>query len=219
MADADTNADETQVTDDRITIYADYVCPFCYLGTRSLDQYQDGRDEPLAVDWRPFDLRRGKRNPDGSVDHDANDGKDDQYYEQARQNVRRLQDEYGVEMSQEIATEVDSFNAQVASWYVKQEFPDRWDAFDEAIYTALWQDERDIGDSQVLTDLADDVGLPSDEIRKAVEDDDYRADLEKRFADAHEDGVTGVPMFVSDGRVARGAVPPEHLKRLVEGGQ
>ncbi|MFA9415878.1 DsbA family protein [Natrinema sp. HArc-T2] len=215
MTDADTGS--TPDGADRLEIYADYVCPFCYLGTRSLAQYREDRDQPLVVEWHPFDLRRGKRNPDGSIDHDVADGKDDQYYEQARRNVHRLQDEYGVEMAQEIATDVDSFNAQVASWYVKTEYPDQWAAFDEAIYTALWQDGRDIGDVDVLAELAADVDLPTDEIRDAVADDDRRAALEERFAKASQRGITGVPTFVSDGHVARGAVPPEHIARLVEG--
>ncbi|OLZ42092.1 disulfide bond formation protein DsbA [Natrinema saccharevitans] len=215
MTDADSGP--TPETTDRIEIYADYVCPFCYLGTRSLAQYREDRDEPLTVDWHPFDLRSGKRNPDGSIDHDVDDGKGDEYYEQARQNVRRLQEEYGVEMAQEIATDVDSFDAQVASWYVKGEYPDRWAAFDEAIYAALWQDGRDIGDVDVLADLAADCELPVDEVRDAVDDDGIRAELEDLFAQAQQTGVTGVPTFVSDGRVARGSVPPEHLERLVEG--
>ncbi|TMT85379.1 DsbA family oxidoreductase [Haloterrigena sp. H1] len=215
MADAGTGS--IPETADRIEIYADYVCPFCYLGTRALTQYREERDEPLAVEWHPFDLRRGKRNPDGSIDHDVDDGKDDQYYEQARRNVRRLQDEYGVEMAQEVATDVDSFDAQVASWYVNEAYPDQWAAFDEAIYTALWQDGRDIGDVDVLAELADSVGLPAGEIRDAVTDDDCRATLEERFAAASQRGITGVPTFVSDGHVARGAVPPEHIARLVEG--
>ena len=53
MADADTGS--TPETVDRIEIYADYVCPFCYLGTRSLAQYCERRDEPLVVEWHPFD--------------------------------------------------------------------------------------------------------------------------------------------------------------------
>jgi len=215
MADADTGS--TPETADRLTIYADYVCPFCYLGTRSLAQYREGRDEPLAVEWHPFDLRRGKRNPDGSIEQDVDDGKDDEYFEQAKENVRRLQEEYGVEMAQELAIDVDSFDAQVASWYVKREYPGRWAAFDDSIYTALWQDGRDIGDVDVLADLAEDADLPADEIRDAVADESLRAELEDRFAEAQQQGITGVPTFLSDGRAARGSVPPEHLERLVEG--
>ena len=201
----------------RLTVYADYVCPFCYLGTRSLEQYRDRRPEPLAVEWHPFDLRRGNRSPDGSIDHDADDGKDEAYYEQARRNVRRLQAEYGVEMGQELAIKVDSLPAQQASWYVNRTHPATWAAFDEAIYEALWQDERDIGDADVLADLAVDVGLSDEAIRSALEDTDLRTELEERFAEAQRRGISGVPTFVSDGRVARGAVPPERIAQIVEG--
>ncbi|QRV16572.1 DsbA family oxidoreductase [Haloterrigena salifodinae] len=210
---------ETADSSDRLELYADYVCPFCYLGTRSLEQYREGREAPLEIDWQPFDLRSGKRNPDGSIDHEADDGKDDQYYEQAKQNVRRLQEEYGVEMNQIMATEVDSLPAQQASWYVKQEYPEQWAAFDEAIYQALWQDGRDIGDADVLADLAETVGLPVDEIRSAVDDDGLRTELEDQFQAAQRRGITGVPTFVYEDHAARGAVPPAQLERLVEGAE
>ncbi|WP_265109978.1 DsbA family oxidoreductase [Halosolutus halophilus] len=207
----------TSSDSESLTLYADYVCPFCYLGKRSLEQYRETRDEPLAIDWHPFDLRRGKRGPDGSIDHDVDDGKDDAYFEQAKENVRRLQDEYGVDMAQEIAIEVDSLQAQQASWYVKNTYPDRWADFDAAIYDALWQDGRDIGDVEVLSELAEDAGLPADEIRDAVDDDGLRAELEDRFDAARQQRITGVPTFVFEGHAARGAVPPAQLERLIEG--
>ncbi|MCU4740759.1 DsbA family oxidoreductase [Natronoglomus mannanivorans] len=206
-----------QTETDRLLVYADYVCPFCYLGRQSLEQYQESRERRLEIDWQPFDLRRGKRNPDGSIDHDVDDGKDDEYFEQARQNVRRLQERYDVEMAQEIATEVDSLPAQLASLAVKEEYPEAWRAFDDAIYEALWQDGRDIGDADVLAELAADVGLPSDFVREALADDDRRDRLEEHFTEAAERGITGVPTFLFDGYAARGAVPPAQLERLVEG--
>ncbi|WP_246998336.1 DsbA family oxidoreductase [Halosolutus gelatinilyticus] len=214
---SDTDAATSTTGTDRLTLYADYVCPFCYLGKRSLEQYRETRDEPLAVEWHPFDLRSGKRNPDGSIDHDAEDGKDDEYFAQARENVRRLREEYGVEMAQELAIEVDSLNAQLASWYVQGAYPERWADFDAAIYEALWQDGRDIGDVAVLTDLAEKTGLPADEIRDAVDDDGLQAELDEQFAEARQQRITGVPTFVSDGHAARGAVPPAHLERLIDG--
>ncbi len=79
---------------DEITVYSDYVCPFCYLGRESLRRYQATREEPLAIDWHPFDLRSNERRPDGSIDHSVDDGKDESYFEQARENVRRLQERY-----------------------------------------------------------------------------------------------------------------------------
>ncbi|WP_256393644.1 DsbA family oxidoreductase [Natronoarchaeum rubrum] len=208
----------SQQTTEQITVFADYVCPFCYLGRESLDQYQAERDEELEIDWHPFDLRSGKRGPDGEIDHSVDDGKDESYFEQAKENVRRLQDEYDVEMELELSREIDSLNAQVASYHVKQHYDyDQWLDFDEAIYAALWQEGQDIGDPDVLADLAAEVDLDATEIRDAIDDDGLREELTQQFSVAQQQGVTGVPTFAYEGYAARGAVPPEQLRRLVEG--
>ena len=201
-----------------ITVYSDYVCPFCYLGRESLSRYQADRETALEIDWQPFDLRSGKRNDDGSIDHSVDDGKDDDYFEQAKESVRRLQETYDVEMTLDLATEVDSLNAQVASYYVKAHYDyETWLAFDEAIFAALWTEGRDIGSEEVLVDLADDVGIDTEEITAALDDDTLRDELTDEFVAAQQAGVTGVPTFVAEGHAARGAVPPAQLRRLIEG--
>jgi len=200
-----------------ITVYSDYVCPFCYLGRESLSQYQTRRDADLEIEWRPFDLRSQKRNPDGTIDHSVDDGKDDEYFEEARQNVRRLQERYGVEMAQEIATEVDSLPAQVLSYHVREHHDyATWLDFDEAVFEALWRDGEDIGDADLLVELAVEAGGGSEEARSALDDDALRGEVRERFAEAKRDGITGVPTFVYGDHAARGAVPPEQLERLVE---
>ena len=205
-------------TDEDVVVYSDYVCPFCYLGRKSLDRYQETRDEELRIDWHPFDLRSGKRGLDGEIDQSVDDGKDDAYYEQAKQNVERLQDQYDVDMEVDIATDVDSLDAQVASYYVKEEYPyETWLEFDEGVFDALWQKGRDIGDTDLLVSLAEDAGLDGKEIRSAIADDTLREAVRERFTEAQREGITGVPTFAYDGYAARGAVPPEHLRRLVEG--
>ena len=211
---AASGADEPEA----ITVYSDYVCPFCFLGRQSLSQYQETREEPLAIDWHPFDLRAGKRGPDGEIDRDADDGKDEDYYEQARENVRRLQAEYDVEMTEALRTDVDSLPAQVVSVHVRETAPDAWLAFDEGVFDALWLDGRDIGDRDVLADVAADAdGLDADVVDRALDDDSLRERVTDLFDAARRRGVTGVPTFAYDGHAARGAVPPEQLERLVEG--
>jgi predicted DsbA family dithiol-disulfide isomerase len=203
---------------EQLVVYSDYVCPFCYLGRASLDRYQDGREDPLEIDWRPFDLRSQQRKPDGSIDHSVDNGKDDEYYEQAKQGVRRLREKYDVEMAQEIATDVDSLPAQVVSYHVKSTHDyETWLAFDEAVFAALWQAGRDIGDEDVLVDIATEVGIDAETVRSALDDDGLRAELREQFGAAQQQGITGVPTFAYDGYAARGAVPPEQLERLVDG--
>jgi len=213
MSNPDAGASDSP---DSITVYSDYVCPFCYLGRQSLEAYQETREEPLAIDWHPFDLRAGQRGPDGEIDDSADTGKDEAYYEQARENVRRLQDEYDAEMAQELRTDVDSLPAQIVSVHVRETAPDSWLAFDEGVFAALWQEGRDIGDREVLADIAGDVdGLDPAVVDEALDDDDLRDRVTDLFTAARERGVSGVPTFAYDGHAARGAVPPEQIRRLV----
>lgn len=201
-----------------IQVFSDYVCPFCYLGRESLRQYQEQREQELEIDWRPFDLRAQKRGENGEIQHDVDDGKDDAYYEQAKQNVRRLQEKYDVEMTVDLATDIDSFDAQVLSYYISQNYPyETWLEFDRAVFDELWIEGKDIGDRDLLLDLAEDVGVDREEANQALDDADLRTEVTQKFQEAHEMGISGVPTFVYDQYAARGAVPPEQLERLVEG--
>ena len=202
--------------DETLTVFADYVCPFCYLGYGSLEQYLESADDPPAVEWHPFDLRSQKRGPDGEIDHSVDDGKDDEYFEQAKQNVRRLAEKYDVEMNLDLARDIDSWDAQKVA-LVLQRSHDRetFAAFHEAVFDALWVDGRDIGDEDVLLEIAAEAGVQEDVVRDILADEDLDAELQNRFEDAQQIGITGVPTFVYDQHAARGAVPPAQLRQLV----
>ena len=200
-----------------VRVYADYVCPFCYLGYASLEAYREDREGPLDVEWHPFDLRSRKRRPDGTIDPSIDDGKDDSYYEEARRNVRRLAEEYNVEMAQHLRKDVDSYGAQRVALRVREEHPEAFEAFHRGVFDALWEKGRDVGDASVLADIAEAAGLPAGYVPDVLADDDSADALEDAFEAAAEFGITGVPTFVHDEYAARGAVPPEQLARLVEG--
>ncbi len=120
-------------------------------------------------------------------------------------------------MTLDIARDVDSLPAQLVSFHVKETAPDQWRAFDEAVFEALWVGARDIGDREVLRELAENVGLDPGVVDEALEDEALRERLNEQFSAAQRHGVTGVPTFAYDGYAARGAVPPDQLRRLIEG--
>ena len=200
-----------------LSVYSDFVCPFCYLGRESLREYAAETDDPPEVQWELFDLRGYKRAPDGSIQDDVDDGKDEDYFDQVRENVARLQEEYDAEMvSLDTIGEVDSWNAQQAALFVRQtEDEETFTAFYDAVFDALWQEGRDIGDPDVLSDIAEGVGIDPDAVRDATEDPQLESELKSEFEAAQKRGITGIPTFVYDGHAARGAVPPEHLTRLM----
>jgi predicted DsbA family dithiol-disulfide isomerase len=208
----------SQVSQDKLTVFSDYVCPFCYLGRAAMEEYLEDAEDPPEVEWHVFDLRGYKRNPDGSIDHDVEDGKDEDYFAQVRENVERLKEEYDVEMTLDFSKDLDSWNAQTVSLYIEQAYDEEtFLKFHDRTFRALWEDGRDIGDADVLVDIAGEVGVPEDEVRDAVADDGLEAELEARFEEAKEMGISGIPTFTYDGHAARGAIPPEQFERLIKG--
>jgi predicted DsbA family dithiol-disulfide isomerase len=202
---------------DEIVVYSDYVCPFCYLGRASLDQYRQSREEPLDTEWHPFDLRGHKRDASGEIQDDVDDGKDEAYFEQVRENVARLGEKYDAEIDLDAVPDTDSWDTQQAALYVREAHPEQFEAFDDALFEAYWLDHRDIGDEAVIVDVAESVGLDGEAVREAIHDDEWAEELEAEFREARQRGVTGVPTFAYENHAARGAVPPEQLERLVEG--
>jgi len=207
----------SQTATESLVVYADYVCPFCFLGYESLDSYRESRSDPLDVEWRPYDLRAGQRDDEGNIDHSIETGKDEEYYESARQNVERLAEEYGVEMAQEIAKDVDPVDAQRVAYQAADDHPDAFEPFHRSLFDALWHDGRDIGDTAVIEELAIEAGLPDGYVAETLSSEGSMDALEAAFAEARSRRITGVPTFMYGDHAARGAVPPEHLRRLVEG--
>ncbi len=200
---------------DHVTVYADYVCPFCYLGRRALERYRAGRTAPMTVEWHPYDLRARKRAPDGAIDRSEVDAS----LAVDHDEVAGLRARYDADdmLSVDAVPEVDSLDAQLVSFAIQETHPDVWSVFHGATFDALWVDGRDIGDAGVLVDIATTVGVSEETVRSALRDTALRERLHGRFERARARGVTGVPTFVHGDHVARGVVPPAHLRRLVEG--
>jgi len=203
------------MSDTTLVAYADYVCPFCYLGRESLRTFRAEVNDPPAVEWRAFDLRGHERDADGRIDHTVDDGKDDAYFERARENVRRLADRYDVDMRVDLDREIDSWNVQQVALAVRERHPDRFEEFNDAVFDALWQEGRDIGDPEVLATVAESAGLAPDIVADVLAEEAAETRLREAFATAREAGISAVPTFVYGEHAARGAVPPEHLRRLV----
>ena len=89
------------------------------------------------------------------------------------------------------------------------------EALHDAIYRAYFVDTRNVGDIDVLVELADSVGLDAAAARKVLEDRTFKAAVDADWARSGAVGVTGVPTFVAAGAGVVGAQPYEMLERLM----
>jgi predicted DsbA family dithiol-disulfide isomerase len=91
------------------------------------------------------------------------------------------------------------------------------DAAHDRFMDAYWAEARDIGDPDVLRELAAEVGLPAEGVERVLAGDDYLERVEASTQQALAIGARGVPAWILDGRLlVPGAQPQEVFERAFE---
>lgn len=84
----------------------------------------------------------------------------------------------------------------------------------ETCYRAVWERGADIGDRQVLWNLAGRAGLEATEVAAALEDPALRASVRRRMASRRRLGVGGVPVLLAAGTLVPGLLDDGDLRAL-----
>jgi predicted DsbA family dithiol-disulfide isomerase len=200
-----------------IDIISDVVCPWCFIGRRRLGKAlaQYAVREPgvrPVVSWHPFQL-----NPDlprEGVDRraylEAKFGGPQRAAEiYARVRAAGLTD--GIEFAFErIERQPNTRDAhRLIAW---AQASGSAEDLVEGLFRAYFLEGRYIGDRDVLSAIAGEAGLAADAARDYLESDAGADTIEAMDRRVRELGVTGVPFFIFDGRVAvSGAHEPQAL--------
>jgi predicted DsbA family dithiol-disulfide isomerase len=88
-------------------------------------------------------------------------------------------------------------------------------AIHDALNRAYFVEGLNIGDVDILVEIAQSVGLPVDEAREVLEKRTFEAAIDADWAKSRQYGVTGVPTFVAGGYGVVGAQPYETLEALL----
>jgi predicted DsbA family dithiol-disulfide isomerase len=90
------------------------------------------------------------------------------------------------------------------------------EAIHDALYRAYFVGARNIGDPDVLVDIAQSVGLSADAARDVLTGRLFKGEVDADWEKSRGSGVTGVPTFVAGGRGVVGAQPYDVLEQLVD---
>jgi len=90
------------------------------------------------------------------------------------------------------------------------------EAIHDALFRAYFVEARNIGDPEVLVEIAQSVGLPADEARAVLEQRSHKDAIDADWNKSRQYGVSGVPTFVAGGHGVVGAQPYEALEELVK---
>ena len=177
----------------RLDIFSDPVCPWCYLGKAHLDRaLERAPDHPFLIEWHPFQL----------APHLPKQGVDRAQY---------LLSIFGTQQRT-----VDA-HLRLAELGRAAGLEGRQTPMVSALFRAYWREGRDIGDPEVLCDLAAEGGMDRAMISRLIYSDADTEALAAREAHARQRGISAVPTFiVADQHAISGAQPPELWAQVIE---
>lgn len=195
-----------------IDIVSDVVCPWCYLGKANLEKALADYNEPVIVRWHPFQL--DPTIPLEGLDRKAYMTKkfpDPSYLKNAHDRLKSLGDAMGLKFDFEaIAKSPNTLDAhRLIQWADKA---DQQDKIVTALFKAYFEQGRDIGDKALLTEIAIENGFERQDIEQRLAGKDDIESVRAEIEEAQRIGVTGVPFFIFNRKLATsGAQPPEQL--------
>ncbi|MFG1949702.1 DsbA family protein [Micromonospora sp. NPDC048830] len=194
-----------------IEIYADVVCPWCYIGKRRLEQALASYDGEVTVRYRPFQLDPSPvPAPQPLVEGMAAKFGGRERAEQMFAHVTRVAADSGLRLDFDRAVMANTFDAHRLVRYATERGPAAETV--DALYKAHFTDGVNVGSREALARIAAEVGLDEAEARAYLDSAEGVLEVAADLAAAREIGITSVPTFVLAGKYAvAGAQEPETL--------
>lgn len=190
----------------KIDIVSDVVCPWCIIGYKQLQKALDivGDEVAPEITWHPFELNP-QMVPEGEdiTEHVAR--KYGASAEQSAANRSRLKDtgeRLGFAFNHAPGMRIyNTFKAhQLLTWAGDTQGGEAQTRLKLALFAAYFQDNRDVSDEDVLLDVVADVGLDPEDARAVLNDPDNEAEVRAHLDHWIEQGISGVPAIIFDGK-------------------
>ena len=196
-----------------ISVWSDYVCPFCYLEEPILDKLRQEQGNRLQIEWRAYELR-----PDPVPTLDPNG-------EYLRSTWARVV--YPMAQQRGMVLRLPPVQPRSRKALEAAEFARDQDCFERlhhALFQAFFEHGQDIGSISVLLAIGEAVGLNPLELRQALEEEHYTQRVLEDEQLAHDLAITAVPTLLirrsdqslSEARHLSGAQPYETLYAVVQ---
>jgi predicted DsbA family dithiol-disulfide isomerase len=196
----------------KLDILSDPICPWCLIGKTRLEKsLAEIPNHPFVIEWHPFQL-----NPDM-----PQDGMDRRTYLETKFGGKERAVKVYSEIDQHAREEgldldfgaiqrtPNTINAhRLIHWAGIEQ---KQDEMVNALFDAYFKEGRDIGDDEVLCDLADGIGMDAAVVAKLLKSDADADMIRQRDAHSRQMGVNSVPTFIVDNRHAVPGAQPADL--------
>jgi predicted DsbA family dithiol-disulfide isomerase len=202
-----------------VEIWSDVVCPWCYIGKRRFEQALErwpDRDD-ITVTYRAFQLDPsappGAATPVAEVYRQKFGGAENAA--RIMEHVTSVAEESGLTFHLDRAVRANTLMAHRLLWLARERRAQG--AVKERLLAAYFVEGRNIGDPDVLVELAVSVGLGAGEVEAFLASDAGRDEVLADLSFAADNGITAVPTYVFGGRwTVPGAQEPDTFLRVLE---
>ena len=189
-----------------ITVFSDYICPFCYVGYHRLMRLRDDYD--LKINWCFLEIH-----PETSADGEpvASLEYPSEQWNQLMQNLETVAHEEGIAMAEHTFT-TNSKDALLLAEAAKQTGRDKFYTLHESLFAAFFVDSRNIGDRNVLRELAAASAIDDDIVESAWHDRKYEQRILSNYHQARQHEIQAVPSFIFGERKLTGVVTEDVMR-------
>ena len=194
----------------KLTVYSDYICPFCYVGNHRLQRLRDSYE--LKINWCFLEIH-----PETSAQGETIDSLDypSAQWQQLLSNLQRVAEEERIPLSRlEFIT--NSKDALLLSEASKKCGKEIFYSLHDALFQAYFVDQKNIGDREVLKQLAAGCGVDRQIIDDAWQDRQYQDRLLNNYQQARNHDIQSVPSFVFGDRILTGVVAEATFREAAE---
>ena len=201
----------------KLDILSDPICPWCYIGKAHLDNaLADHQDHPFTIEWHPFQL-----NPDmPPTGMDRREylekkfgGKNQaiQVYSKIEQSASAIGLPIDFAVMERTPNTIDAH--RLIHWAGLE---DKQQLMVDALFNAYFCMGLDIGDHNVLCDVAEVIGLERSVMARLLDSNSDVTLIKDRDAHSRLMGVSAVPTFIVGNQHAiPGAQTPDVWESLI----
>lgn len=170
-------------------IIIDFVCPYCFIDAELLWKALEGKWENMDITWHPYELTP-EPFPQKVVDL-ARKG----YFEK---NISAWAEKEGIKVNFSTVSPVPRTALAFEGIKIAKKY-NLSSQFVKGVFESYWIDNKNIGDIEVLSEIAEKIGIPKEEFKLSLENGEFREEHKKENLEVSEWDFEVVPTFYIDG--------------------
>lgn len=205
----------------KIIIWSDFVCPFCYIGIKNLEEALRKKDyslEDLEIEYKSFQLEPGAKYVEGRSYKQAmieRKNASDEEIQQMLDQITVMAERVGLNYDFDRMKLTDTFPAHRLFQYAKEE--GKGHEFYDELYEAFFLNGELISDPDFLINIGVKLALDEKRVTEVVHTkEEYAEEVVRDIQEASQVGAQGVPFFVFNEKYGlSGAQPAEIFEQVL----